>query len=56
MPQEKAETRKGICMKKKRMANMELLRILAMIMVVMLHYLSKGGLLPNMTDNLGTNG
>ena len=43
-------------MKKKRMANMELLRILAMIMVVMLHYLSKGAVLPNMTDNFGVNG
>ena len=31
--------------KKKRLANMELLRILAMCMVVTLHYLGKGGLL-----------
>ncbi len=34
---------------KKRMVNMELLRILAMLMVVLLHYLSKGGLLTSLT-------
>ena len=43
-------------MKKKRMANMEVLRILAMMMVVMLHYLSKGQVLPAMTGSLGING
>lgn len=43
-------------MKKKRMANMEVLRILAMMMVVMLHYLSKGQMLPAMTGPLGING
>ncbi len=43
-------------MKKKRMANMEVLRILAMMMVVMLHYLSKGGVLPAMTGPLDVNG
>ena len=43
-------------MKKKRMANMEVLRILAMMMVVMLHYLSKGQVLPAMTGPLGING
>lgn len=43
-------------MSKKRMANMELLRILAMIMVVMLHYLSKGMLLPDMKGHLNVNG
>ena len=32
--------------KSKRLANVELLRILAMLMVVMLHYLDKGNLLP----------
>lgn len=32
--------------KSKRMANVELLRILAMLMIVMLHYLGKGNLLP----------
>ena len=48
--------RGGLPMKKKRVANMELLRILAMIMVVMLHYLSKGGVLPNMTGSMGVNG
>lgn len=41
---------------KKRMANMELLRILAMMMVVMLHYLSKGKVLPDMTGPLTVNG
>lgn len=43
-------------MSKKRMANMELLRILAMMMVVMLHYLSKGGVLPDMKGHLTMNG
>lgn len=40
----------------KRMANIELLRILAMMMVVMLHYLSKGKVLPDMTGPLTVNG
>ncbi len=35
---------------KKRMANLELLRCVAMMMVVMLHYLGKGGLLPKLTE------
>ena len=35
---------------KKRIVSVELLRILAMMMVVMLHYLSKGGLLTSMTE------
>ncbi|MDE5892805.1 MAG: acyltransferase [Acetatifactor sp.] len=35
---------------KKRIVSMELLRILAMMMVVMLHYLSKGELLTSMTE------
>ncbi len=43
-------------MKKKRMANMEVLRILAMMMVIMLHYLSKGQVLPAMTGALAVNG
>ncbi len=34
---------------KKRMANLELLRCVAMMMVVVLHYLGKGGLLPELT-------
>lgn len=42
--------------KRKRMANIELLRIVAMMMVVMLHYLSKGHVLPAMTGPLGANG
>lgn len=42
--------------RKMRMANIELLRILAMMMVVMLHYLSKGGVLPAMTGQLTVNG
>lgn len=43
-------------MKKKRIANMELLRIIAMLMVVMLHYLSKGMQLPAMTGPQGVRG
>jgi len=35
--------------KKERMANLELLRCIAMMMVVVLHYLGKGGLLGDMT-------
>lgn len=35
---------------KKRIVSIELLRILAMMMVVMLHYLSKGGLLTPLTE------
>lgn len=38
---------------KKRIASIELLRILAMMMVVMLHYLSKGGLLTSLTEEFG---
>lgn len=38
---------------KKRIASIELLRILAMMMVVMLHYLYKGGLLPSLTAEFG---
>lgn len=41
---------------KKRMANMELLRILAMMMVVMLHFLSKGELLPEWTGTMNMAG
>lgn len=40
----------------KRMANIELLRILAMFMVVMLHYLSKGDLLMELTGPVTVNG
>lgn len=36
-------------MAKKRMTNLELLRCLAMMMVVVLHYLGKGGLLPGLS-------
>jgi len=40
---------------KKRMANLELLRCAAMMMVVVLHYLGKGGLLADLTkESLGT--
>lgn len=42
--------------KRKRMANIELLRILAMIMVVMLHFLGKGGVLPELTGSLDAKG
>lgn len=41
---------------RKRLANMELLRIIAMMMVVMLHYLSKGKVLPALTGELTGNG
>lgn len=41
---------------KKRMENIELLRLLSMFMVVMLHYLSKGGLLSNLTGTITING
>lgn len=34
-----------------RMANLELLRCLAMMMVIVLHYLDKGNLLPELTDS-----
>ena len=38
--------------KAQRMANLELLRCIAMMMVIMLHYLSKGKVLPAMTGSL----
>lgn len=42
---------------KPRMANLELLRCLAMMMVVVLHYLGKGELLPKLTgENIGNAG
>ncbi len=41
---------------KKRVVSIELLRILAMMMVVMLHYLGKGGLLPSLTGSMSLNG
>lgn len=43
--------------KKKRMANLELLRCVAMMMVVVLHYLGKSQLLPELTgESLGAQG
>lgn len=39
--------------KKTRQANMELLRIIAMFMVVVLHYLSKGQAIVPMTEDTG---
>lgn len=39
---------------KQRMANMELLRIVAMMMVIMLHFLGKGGILSELTGEIGT--
>lgn len=39
----------------KRLANIELLRIIAMLMVVMLHYLGKGDLLPTIRTDMGAN-
>ncbi len=41
---------------KKRVVSIELLRILAMMMVVMLHYLGKGKLLPALTGEMSLNG
>ena len=40
---------------KKRQANIEMLRCIAMMMVVMLHYLSKGGFLAPLTGELDIN-
>ena len=55
IPDEGSNGRKetGIDMQKKeRMANLEVLRCVAMMMVVVLHYLGKGGLLPDLTAPL----
>ena len=41
---------------KKRIVSIELLRILTMMMVVMLHYLGKGNLLPEVTGSMTLNG
>lgn len=41
---------------KKRIVSIELLRIIAMMMVVMLHYLGKGEILPALTEELNLNG
>ena len=41
---------------KKRIVSIELLRIIAMMMVVMLHYLGKGELLPELTGEITFNG
>ena len=41
---------------KKRVVSIELLRMLAMMMVVMLHYLDKGNVLPALTGEMGLNG
>lgn len=41
---------------KKRIVNIELLRIIAMMMVVMLHYLGKGDILPDLTGSISLNG
>lgn len=42
--------------KSKRLANIELLRIIAMLMVVMLHYLGKGELLPTISLHMDVTG
>ena len=41
---------------KKRVVSIELLRILAMMMVVLLHYLDKGDILPQLIGEMGLNG
>lgn len=43
-------------MMKKRIVSIELLRIIAMMMVVTLHYLDKGGVLPLLTGEVNLNG
>lgn len=44
-------------MEKKRMANLELLRCVAMMMVVVLHFLGKGNVLPELTgESIGLTG
>lgn len=45
-----------IIIKKERVRNYEILRILAMLMIVCLHYLSKGGALANATEELMDSG
>ena len=45
-----------IIIKKERVRNYEILRILAMLMIVCLHYLSKGGALANPTGELSSVG
>ncbi len=46
---------KGVTAVKKRIVSVELLRIISMMMVVMLHYLSKGNFLQPLTGEFGTN-
>ena len=46
-----AKARQEIMKGKARQANIELLRIIAMLMVVVLHYLSKGQAIVSMTEN-----
>ncbi len=41
---------------KKRVVSIELLRMLSMMMVVMLHYLDKGNVLPELTGDVSLNG
>lgn len=41
---------------KKRQANFELLRVIAMLMIITLHYLDKGGILPTPGDPFGAVG
>ncbi len=41
---------------KKRIVSIEVLRVVAMMMVVMLHYLGKGNILPELTGELNLNG
>lgn len=41
---------------KKREANFELLRVIAMLMIITLHYLDKGGILPKADSDIGLTG
>ena len=60
MTDKKMETREQVIRKVQRtprMANLELLRCIAMMLVIVLHFLGKGGLLADLTgEKLGTAG
>lgn len=50
------EKEKDFRQQNKRMANIEVLRLLAMMMVVSLHYLAKGEILPELTEPFSVKG
>lgn len=47
---------KKVSNQKTRQANYELLRIVAMLMIITLHYLNKGRILPELTEEITTSG